>query len=159
VFRIALRVNGGQRQCGGVSCQSEIFYLSGYHNFALHSTSPGTRWVMGRLNMGHTTFFRIAITWSSKTAEARAMDPVLHISVDESYVAIGTNNSAQSNSVSATQFGVVRRCFPAASNSSPGIHPASPGSHAAFDPSAKPNLAITASPVKSMSGLYSSLGW
>ncbi len=49
--------------------------------------------------------------------------------------------------------------FRAGSNSSPGTHPASAGSHAAFDPSTKANLAITASPVKSMSGLYSSLGW
>jgi hypothetical protein len=50
-------------------------------------------------------------------------------------------------------------CFRAASNSSPGNQPASVGSHAAFDPSTNPNRAITASPVKSMSGLYSSLGW
>jgi hypothetical protein len=50
-------------------------------------------------------------------------------------------------------------CFRAASNSSPGIQPASVGCQAAFDPRTKPNLAMTASPVKSMSGLYSSLGW
>src|SRR6266478_155028 len=49
--------------------------------------------------------------------------------------------------------------FRAGSNSSPGTHPASVGCHAAFDPSTNANLATTASPVKSMSGLYSSLGW
>src|SRR6266481_6313099 len=47
----------------------------------------------------------------------------------------------------------------ASSNSSPGTHPASVGDQAAFEPSTKPNLAITASPVKSISGWYSSLGW
>ncbi len=49
--------------------------------------------------------------------------------------------------------------FLAASNSSPGTQPASVGSHAARVPSTKANLAMTASPVKSMSGLYLSLGW
>jgi len=52
-----------------------------------------------------------------------------------------------------------RLFFRAASNSSPCTQPARVGSHAAFDPSTKPNLAMTASPLKSMSGLYSSLGW
>jgi hypothetical protein len=50
-------------------------------------------------------------------------------------------------------------CFLAAANSSPESQPASVGCQAAFDPSTKPNVAMTASPVKSMSGLYSSLGW
>jgi hypothetical protein len=47
----------------------------------------------------------------------------------------------------------------AASNSSPGTQPASFGDTAALSPSAKPKRAMAASPVKSISGLYSSLGW
>src|SRR6266699_15205 len=50
--------------------------------------------------------------------------------------------------------------FRVASNSSPGTQPASVGSHAAFDPSTNANLAMTASPVKSMScSSPHSAGW
>src|SRR5579859_6870407 len=58
----------------------------------------------------------------------------------------------------------VRDQFPAslflraASNSSPGCQPATPACEAALLPSAKPNRAIFASPLKSHSGRYSSLG-
>ncbi len=48
--------------------------------------------------------------------------------------------------------------FLAASNSSPGCQPATSGSAAARWPSANPNCAIFASPVKSHSAWYSSLG-
>jgi hypothetical protein len=47
----------------------------------------------------------------------------------------------------------------AASNSSPICQPTSFGRLAASHPSANPKRAIAASPVKSMSGWYSSLGW
>ena len=49
--------------------------------------------------------------------------------------------------------------FLAASNSSPGCQPVTSGSAAARWPSANPNCAIFASPVKSHSVRYSSLGW
>jgi hypothetical protein len=49
--------------------------------------------------------------------------------------------------------------FLAGSNSSPGCQPATSGSAAARWPSANPNCAILASPVKSHSAWYSSLGW
>lgn len=47
----------------------------------------------------------------------------------------------------------------AASNSSPFCQPTSFGMDAASHPKAKPKRAMAASPVKSISGRYSSLGW
>ena len=52
-----------------------------------------------------------------------------------------------------------RPCRRAVSNSSSDCQPCNSGRRAASRPSRKPNRVIVAKPVKSISGLYSSLGW